>query len=101
MDLSLVPLVHNLIDCSIWWVLQQQSQGGADLQQPQMPDADSQRQLLAQLGSRGLVKPGPRYEGFGGSIPGQEAVSATALPNTVSSQQQQEQQRLIAELVGQ
>ena len=84
-------------------VLQQQSQGGADLQQPQIPDADSQRRLLAQLGSRGLVKPGPRYEGFGGSngIPGQEAVSATALPNTVSSQQQQEQQRLIAELVGQ
>ncbi len=73
-------------------------------QQQQMLDPDAQRQLLAQLGSRGLLKAGPRYDAFGlgSGIPGQDAAAAAAAlhnPLTGQQQQQQEQQRLIAELV--
>ena len=87
--------------------LQQQVQQGALQQQP---DAETRQRLLAQLGSRAgvMLKPGLQHDGFGSGIgitQQDAAMAAAALHNqnpvglSVEGQQQQEQQRLIAELV--
>ena len=88
-------------------LLQQQQGQSASSQQQQIHDAEAEQRLIAQLGSRGMSKPGPRYEGFGGGsgVSSQEmAMAAAAMQHPVGAplgglQQQHEQQRLIAEMV--
>lgn len=72
-----------------------------------MHDAEAERRLIAQLGSRSMLRPGPRYEGFGAGngVSSQEvAMAAAAMQHPLGAplgglQQQHEQQRLIAEMV--
>ncbi|DBB11186.1 TPA: hypothetical protein ACH3X3_006638 [Trebouxia sp. C0006] len=90
---------------------QQGQQGGQQGAPQQQPDAETRQRLLAHLGSRAgvMLKPGLQYDGFGmgnGISQQDAAMAAVALHNqnpvglSAENQQQQEQQRLIAELNG-
>ena len=70
-----------------------------------MPEAEVQRRLLAQISSRGLLKPAHRFDtlSLGNALSGQGTAASPGMQNSLRTQQQQQQQlhqqHLMAEMV--
>ena len=70
-----------------------------------LPEAEVQRRLLAQISSRGLLKPGHRFDSssLGAALSGQGTACSPRRQSPLTTQQQQQQQlhqqHLVAEMV--
>ena len=71
--------------------------------QVQVPEAEVQRRLLAQISSRGVLKPGHRFESssLGNTLSDTGTAASFGIQNPLRTQQQQQQQQqqMVAELV--